>query len=137
DVSLSGVNWLTLSVVVLVSSLSFIGIGLMAAIFPLLSPEKGSTATGILQSIVLLVSGVYYEIDVLPGWLQPLSRISPATYTLRAVRAAVLHGAPISEQVNELILLLIIGIITIPLGLWVFHLAEIHAKKTGRLKRSG
>jgi len=137
DVSLSGVNWLTLGVVVLVSSLSFIGIGLMAAIFPLLSPEKGSTATGILQSIVLLVSGVYYEIDVLPSWLQLLSKISPATYTLRAVRAAVLHGAPISEQVNALILLFIIGIITIPLGLWIFHLAEVYAKKTGRLKRSG
>ena len=137
DVSLGSVNWLTLGVVVLVSSLSFIGIGLMAAIFPLLSPEKGATATGILQSVVLLVSGVYYEIEVLPRWLQPLSRISPATYTLRSVRAAVLHGAPISERINDLILLFIIGIITIPLGLWIFHLAEVYAKKTGRLKRSG
>jgi ABC-2 type transport system permease protein len=109
----------------------------MAAVFPLLSPEKGSTATGILQSIVLLVSGVYYEIEVLPSWIQPLSRISPATYTLKAVRAAVLHGAPISERIDDLILLFVIGIITIPLGLWIFHLGEVHAKKTGRLKRSG
>ena len=30
-----------MAVTVLVASLSFIGIGLMAAIFPLLSPEKG------------------------------------------------------------------------------------------------
>jgi ABC-2 type transport system permease protein len=137
DVSLSGVNWLTLSAVVLVSSLSFVGIGLMAAVFPLLSPEKGSTATGILQSIVLLVSGVYYEIEVLPNWIQPLSRLSPATYTLKAVRAAVLDGAAIGARMNDLILLFVIGVITIPLGLWIFHLGEIYAKKTGRLKRSG
>ena len=54
-------------VTVLISSLSFIGIGLMAAIFPLLSPEKGQAATGIIQSMLLLVSGIYYEIEVFTG----------------------------------------------------------------------
>ena len=72
-IDLSQANWLTMSVTVLVASLSFIGIGLMAAIFPLLSPEKGQAATGILQSVILLISGVYYEIEVLPEWLQPFS----------------------------------------------------------------
>ena len=136
-VDLSAANWLTMMVVVAVSSLSFIGIGLMAAIFPLLSPEKGQAATGILQSILLLISGVYYEIDVLPTWLQPLSKISPATYTLRSIRAAMLDNASIASQTNNLILLLIIGVITIPLGFWVFHQGEKYAKRVGRLKRSG
>lgn len=136
-VDLSDANWLTMGVVVLISSLSFIGLGLMAAIFPLLSPEKGQAATGILQSIVLLISGVYYEIEVLPTWLQPLSKISPATYTLRAIRAAMLEGASIGSQANNLFLLLIIGVITIPLGFWVFHQGEKYAKRVGRLKRSG
>lgn len=136
-VDLSDANWLTMGVVVAVSSLSFIGIGLMAAIFPLLSPEKGQAATGILQSVLLLVSGVYYEIDVLPAWLQPLSKISPATYTLRSIRAAMLEDASIASQTHNLILLLIIGVITIPLGFWVFDQGEKYAKRVGRLKRSG
>ena len=42
-IDLGNANWLTLVVTVLISSLSFIGIGLMAAIFPLLSPEKGTS----------------------------------------------------------------------------------------------
>ena len=92
----------------------------MAAIFPLLSPEKGQAATGILQSVVLLISGVYYEIEVLPEWIQPLSRISPATYALRSIRAAMLDNSSIADQAGNLILLLIIGIITIPLGFGFF-----------------
>ena len=136
-VDLSDANWLTMATVVAVSSLSFIGIGLMAEIFPLLSPEKGQAATGIIQSIILLVSGVYYEIDVLPSWLQRLSAISPATYTLKSIRAAMLDNASIASQMHNLILLLIIGIITIPVGFWIFHLGEKYAKRVGRLKRSG
>jgi hypothetical protein len=31
----------------------------------------------------------------------------------------------------------VIGVVSIPLGLWVFRRGEIHAKKHGKLKRSG
>ena len=136
-VDLSDANWLTMAVTVAVSSLSFIGIGLMSAVFPLLSPEKGQAATGIIQSILLLISGVYYEIEVLPAWLQPLSKISPATYTLRSIRAAMLENASIASQTSNLMLLLVIGLITIPVGFWVFDQGERYAKRVGRLKRSG
>ena len=136
-IDLGSANWLTMAVTVAVSSLSFIGIGLMAAIFPLLSPEKGQAATGILQSVLLLISGIYYDISVLPEWLQPFSKISPATYTLRSIRAAMLENASVQSQAGNLLLLLVIGIVLIPLGFWVFHLAEKYAKRVGRLKRSG
>lgn len=136
-IDLGSANWITMGVTVAVSSLSFIGIGLMAAIFPLLSPEKGQAATGILQSVLLLISGIYYDIQVLPEWLQPFSKISPATYTLRSIRAAMLENASVESQAGNLLLLLIIGIVLIPLGFWVFHLAERYAKRVGRLKRSG
>ena len=109
----------------------------MAAIFPLLSPEKGQAATGIIQSLLLLVSGIYYEIEVLPVWLQPISKISPATYTLGSIRAAMLENASVESQLGNLFLLLIIGVLLIPLGFWVFHLGENYAKRVGRLKRSG
>lgn len=137
DVSLSQANLFTLAIIVFVSSFSFMGMGLIAGVLPLLSPEKGSQATGIIQSGILLISGVYYEIDVLPKWIQPFSKLSPATYTLRSARAAVLEGASIGEVSIDLLLLLITGILLIPLGLWVFQRAEVYAKKAGKLKRSG
>ena len=96
-----------------------------------------SQATHIMASILMLISGVYYEVDVLPKWIQPLSRISPGTYTIRSMRAAIIDNASAMDRLPDLLILLVIGIVLIPLGLWVFHLGEIYAKKTGKLKRSG
>ena len=137
DLSLHDANLLTGGVVLAAGSLSFMGMGLMAAVFPLLSPEKGARATDIFGTLVLLVSGVFYDVSVLPAWLKPLSTISPGTYALRSIRAALLHNASLSQDQGDLLILVVTGVIMIPLGLWVFHLAEVYAKKTGRLKRSG
>jgi ABC-2 type transport system permease protein len=126
-----------LGVTLVISSLSFLGLGLMAAVLPLMSTEKGSYATHIMGSVLMLISGVYYEVDVLPNWIRPLSVISPGTYTLRSMRAAIMNNASIADRLSDLVILLVIGIVLIPLGLWVFHLGEIYAKKTGKLKRSG
>jgi len=83
----------------LLGSFSFIGIGMIAAILPLLYVERGAQMTFVLQSCLLLVSGVYYSIDVLPGWMQVLSHVSPATYVLDGRpqgpdRRRAGHGAP-------------------------------------------
>ncbi|MTI96628.1 MAG: ABC transporter permease [Firmicutes bacterium] len=137
DISLAGANLFSGLTVLAVSSLSFIGLGLMAAVLPLMSPEKGSQATHIIQGFILLVSGVYYEVEVLPVWLQPLSTISPATYTLRAARAALLEGATVRELGPELLMLAVIGLALIPIGLFIFSLGERYAMRAGKLKRNG
>jgi ABC-2 type transport system permease protein len=137
DIDLSNVNVTTAVTTLVISSLSFLGLGLMAAVLPLMSTERGSQATHIMGAVLMLISGVYYEVDVLPGWIKPLSVISPGTYTLRSMRAAMIDNASLTDRLSDLIILLIIGIVLIPFGLWVFHLGEIYAKRTGKLKRSG
>src|SRR4029453_16634918 len=82
DLNLRGANMFGVLVAVAVSTLAFVGLGLIAAVFPVMSAERGAEATHIFQGSLLLVSGVYYPIEVLPKWLQPLSALSPATYTL-------------------------------------------------------
>ncbi len=62
-----------------VSSVSFVGIGMVTAVLPLISPEKGAQLGFIAQGLLLVVSGVYYPVDVMPGWMQAVSTISPAT----------------------------------------------------------
>src|SRR5918912_1344958 len=91
---LGGANLAGIAVVLAVSSLAFIGLGLMAAVLPVISPERGAEATNIFQGILLLVSGVYYPVAVLPRWLQPLAYVSPATYALTACRKLIgIEGA--------------------------------------------
>lgn len=130
-------NLPALLVLVIISSFSFLGMGLIAAVLPLLSPEKGTQANHIFQAIIMLISGVYYDVSVLPEWIRPLSVISPGTYTLRAMRRALLQNAGITDLISDILILILIGVILIPLGLWIFNLAERYAKKTGKLKRSG
>jgi ABC-2 type transport system permease protein len=93
--------------------------------------------TFVLQSCLLLVSGVYYSIDVLPGWMQVLSHLSPATYVLDGVRAGLIKGAPVTALLHDVWPLVVAGVILIPTGAWAFGRAERYAKRTGKLKRVG
>lgn len=130
-------NLLSAIVVLIVSSLSFMGLGLIAAVLPLLSTERGAQATHIIQGVILLISGVYYPVTVLPHWAQWFSTLSPATYALQMTRAALLSGAGLGTLWPSLVKLAVIGILLIPFGLGIFTIAERHAMRTGRLKRNG
>jgi ABC-2 type transport system permease protein len=120
-----------------IASISFIGVGMMTAVLPLISPEKGTQLGFVAQGLLLVVSGVYYPVSVLPGWMQALAKISPATYALRGCRRAILEGAGITDLWREIWALLVIGAVSVPLGLWTFRTGERYAKKHGKLKRSG
>ena len=137
SLDLSAANPATAVVFMVLGSFSFVGIGILAAILPLLYVERGAQMTFVLQSCLLLVSGVYYSIDILPPWMQVLAHLSPATYVLAGVRAGVVDGTPVSELTSLIWPLIVMGIVLIPLGLWAFGRAELYAKRTGKLKRVG
>ncbi len=136
-VDLSKANVGSALVLLAVGSLAFIGLSLASAAFPLLWTEKGLQMAYIVQAVVLLVSGVYYPIEVLPSWMQALSVISPATYVIRGLRHALVEGMDVGAVWPDMWPALVIGVVSIPLGLRLFLLAERYAKRTGRLKRSG
>jgi ABC-2 type transport system permease protein len=137
DLQMPQANYLSALVVLAVASISFIGIGMMTAVLPLISPEKGTQLGFIAQGMLLVVSGVYYSVDILPGFMQALAVISPATYALEGIRDAILEGASIGDLWSELWALALIGVISVPLGLAIFKRGETHAKRHGKLKRSG
>ena len=130
-------NFVAALVILAIASVSFIGIGMMTAVLPLVSPEKGSQLGFIAQGMLLVVSGVYYSVDVLPGFMQAISKISPATYALEGIRSAILEGAAVGSLWHDIWPLIVIGVISIPMGLGVFRTGERYAKRHGKLKRSG
>ncbi|MBI5959328.1 MAG: ABC transporter permease [Chloroflexi bacterium] len=137
DLDLSDADLLSALILLLVGSLSFVGIGMVASILPLLYPERGAQMTNIVQAFFLLVSGIYYPVTVLPEWLQVLSKISPATYVLEGMRAALLPETAKSDPLTYVVPLLIMGLVMLPLGIHLFQRAERYTKRTGKLKRNG
>jgi ABC-2 type transport system permease protein len=136
-VDLSRADWATAAVVMLVGSVSLIGLGILAGVLPLIYPERGEQLSFMVQASVLLVSGVYCSVDVLPGWLQALSWLSPATYLLDGVRAAIIDGAGLADVGGDLVALVAFAVVLVPGSIMVFGVAERWAKRTGRLKRQG
>lgn len=137
DLNMAHANYPAATAVLLVGSLSFIGIGIMGAVLPLLYPERGSQMTHVIQATLVLVSGVYAVPSAMPEPLRTLSLFSPATYVLAGIRAALIDGTDVAQMGTMLVGLFIAGVVSIPLGVRVFGWGERYAKRTGRLKRSG
>jgi len=134
---LSNANVASAGAIMLIGSLSFVGIGMMAAILPLIWVERGAQMTFILQSVLLLISGVYYSVEILPNWMQVLAKFSPATYILDGVRKGLIDGVGLAALWYDVWPLLVMAVVFIPLGVWTFGRAERYAKRTGKLKRVG
>jgi ABC-2 type transport system permease protein len=90
-----GVNWPLVVCAFLLLILSNAGLGVAgASLFFLLEVKSGQDPiTWAYRYLVMLASGLYVPLSVLPAWLRGLSSILPQTYGLAAMRALVLTGA--------------------------------------------
>jgi ABC-2 type transport system permease protein len=119
------------------SIVPLIGLAILTSVLPLLSPQKGEQMSFAVQGFMLLVSGVYYPLSVLPAPLQLAGAVSPLTYALAGMRQSLLEGAGVGDQLPTAALLVAMGAVLIPMGVIVFSWAERRAKRLGLLKRSG
>ena len=136
-VDFSQADWLAAAVVIAVGSFSVAGLAILTGVLPLLYPERGTQMSFMIQAAILLVSGVYYSVEVLPTWLQVVSYVSPVTYILNGIRGALIDGQSVADLAGTLAILVVFGVVLIPASIAVFAVAERWAKKTGRLKRQG
>jgi len=123
--------------VLAVSTVPLIGLSIFTSVLPLLSPQKGEQMSIAVQGFLLLVSGVYYPLSVLPMPMQVAGAASPLTYALAGIRDSLLDGASIRQELPTIGILLVMGAVMIPAAVLVFGWAENRAKRLGLLKRSG
>ena len=134
---LSHANWLSALAIFAAATLPLLGLGIFTSVLPLLSPEKGEQMAFAVQGVLLLISGVYYPISVLPAPLHIIGILSPLTYTLNGVRESLLNGLSLAGALPDIGILLLMGVILVPASVWCFNRAEVRAKRLGLLKRSG
>src|SRR5438045_4767966 len=105
-------NFTSAFVLIAVASVSFVGIGMMTAVLPLISPEEGTQFGYVAQGLMLVVSGVYYPVTVLPIAMQWIAKVSPATYALRGARSAILDGATVPQVWGDICPRISIGMVS-------------------------
>jgi ABC-2 type transport system permease protein len=111
----------------------YASLGMMAAGITLVTRHP-DPLTGIVTGISVLAAGVFYPVTILTPPLQRLAQWIPLTHTLQAVRLAVLSGVSIPALAEELVTLLLLGVMLAPLGLGVLYAAIGLARRQGALR---
>jgi ABC-2 type transport system permease protein len=129
---LSRANVLAGLVILILTVLTLSSIGILSACFIIVF-KRGSPINFLIGSVSSLLGGVYYPVEVLPGWLQTLARLFPLTYSLEAMRRALLRGETVGALAREIAILAAFAAVLLPLGLIAFNYAVRQAKRDGSL----
>ncbi len=132
-VDFSMTNWPALIVVVVLTSLTTVGFGLMLSSFGLYL-RTSMVIANIFLFIGLLFSGVNFPVTYLPDYLQPLAYIFPLTYGTEAAREAV-SGTGLMGMADLLIAQIIVGTIALLIGYLIFKLFEDLSRRLGTMDK--
>ena len=78
---------------VVLGSVTFISIGYVIASYAR-TEESANALTSIVQFPLMFLSGIFFPIDFMPEFLQPVAAIMPLTYLGDALRQVMVGGAP-------------------------------------------
>ena len=98
---------------------SFVGLGILISA---LATEQ-ETAMTIMMTLtfpMIFLSGVFFPVEQMPGFMQIISKVLPLTYAIEALRKVIILGAGIPSLQKELIILITFGIITLSIAVPVF-----------------
>jgi len=130
--NLDQANYAAALVTLILAIVAFASIGIIAAAV-IMVVKRGEPLTILFGTVANLVGGIYYPVEILPEWLQIISRLIPVTYALRAMRMALLTGASWSVIWPDLLALLLFIIVLVPLSLFAFRYAVERARREGTL----
>lgn len=79
------VNWFLYTVLVVAAMLGAMALGTVIALV-VRRPGSASVVANVLAQIMLLLSGVYIPVEIMPSFLRALSKALPLTYMVEAMR---------------------------------------------------
>jgi len=109
-----------LSIIILfIFAIGLISLGLIIGAF-MESPEGFGLISSFAVYPLFLLSGAFYPLNNLPGWMQVLTHFDPATYTVDALRNVILGTSSLPYLTN---LGIIIGfdVVLVAIGTWAFN----------------
>lgn len=98
------------------------GLGVASAA-AMLTFRRGSSIFSFGVSLLVVGSGAYFPVDLLPTWTHGILRLNPLTITMDAVREALLGSAGWAAVLPDLLLLLPMSALAMVVGTVSFRLA--------------
>ncbi len=121
------------AVVLLLFFMPFIwGLGVLSAAITL-TFRRGAGVVGLMIAGLTLVSGLYFPVGLLPGWLEGAADANPLAIAADGLREALLGGASWSTIGPDLLLLTPLSLISLALGALAFRLALRRERRLGTL----
>lgn len=125
DVPIEG-NLLELLVLIFLGSAIFLSFGFFMG-----SLAKTQQAIMLLGNLItlpqLFLSGVFFSIDSMPEFLQPVARLLPLSFLVSAVREVIVDGVSLFQQIPTIIGLLAWLAISLTLAIRLFVWKEVAA----------
>jgi ABC-2 type transport system permease protein len=131
-VDFGSTNILSATLVLGLTIIAFSSFGILSASFIMIYKE-GDPINWLFSSTSSLLGGVFFPIDVMPQWLQNISRILPITYSLDAMRLAILKGYSPAALTHDILPLIGFSAIVMPFAIVSFYIAVNKAKMNGSL----
>ena len=132
DVDFTQTNIPAALMVFVLALLTFVSLGIMSAA-GIVVLKKGDPVGWVLTSASMILGGAYFPIEVMPGWLQTIAKMIPATYALDALRLTMLRGYALRDVSTQVLVLGGMVLVLLPVSLKLFDAAVNKAKKDGTL----
>ncbi len=133
-INFTNINISSTVIVLLLSIVSFSGLGILSASFIIIL-KRGNPVGWIINSLEGLLGGVYFPVTVMPTYLQFVAKFLPITYAIRAIELAVYKGYTILQLRTELFALILFALLLLPLSLFSFRYALKKARYYGSLSQ--
>ena len=118
--------------IVILLILGLYGIALILAAFSLMYKQSYDLSETI-GYMFYIFAPVRYPVESLPSWAQILGKLIPLTYALIIVRSLMLLGADLSTMYLEVLAFIIIDIVLLAAGFYLFNWMEKKTRKSGAI----
>ena len=118
--------------IIILLMLGLYGMSLILAAFSLMYKQSYDLSQTI-GYVFYIFAPVRYPVESLPTWAQIFGKLIPLTYALIIVRSFMLLGTNLSTVYLEVLALLIIDIVLLIAGFYLFSWMEEKTKKSGTI----
>jgi ABC-2 type transport system permease protein len=124
------IDLLVLIIVFLAGSLSFNALGYFFSSFSK-TTEAYMGMANIASFLMMFLSGVFFPVESLPGWLQPVAQVLPLTYFVDGLRDGMVYASGLASAAfwAGIGVLILWGAVSFVLGAWLYKARSIAAAR--------